>query len=552
MLNPSATYLNTYKTPSRQVVGRIKYELDGVEYSLNPEDNLISIVIEKTSPQGKIFGFALSQKITIEALGTVSIPKGTRLIPEIFIRNTENIVELPYFYLDTIEYKKTEMKTVMVGYDILYNQHNYLLKDIEFAYPLLLSDYAAQVCAKLGGTATFYGYDFEITEAPNFDGTETLQAILAAIAEASGTMCYVREQDNIRFRTLPSGIASDTLTPANYFDYSVGETITVTKLISVTELGDNVSFGSDGYAQVLRENGFIVLRDDQLTILEGIADYVIGRTSTTYNINWRGCPAYEIGDLIGIRDKEGNLVKVYYLDEVLTYNGGLHAVSKWQSSNEENPEAAPLSLGKVISNTYAKVDKINQEINLVVASNNEMRQEVSNIKMTTEDIEARVENIDTDAIETLQSEMAALKLTSDSISQEVERVYNYSDAQMEAMNSSISDLTNRVSNTITPEGVEIIISQEMANGVDSVTTTTGYTFNNLGLTIDKAGTEMSTTITEDGMTIRQDNRAVLTATHVGVEARNLEATTFLTIGDSRFENYDCGGYMRTGCFWISN
>ena len=68
------------------------------------------------------------------------------------------------------------------------------------------------------------------------------------------------------------------------------------------------------------------------------------------------------------------------------------------------------------------------------------------------------------------------------------------------------------------------------------------------MTVDKANSEMKTTITEDGMTVYKNDEAVLVADNVGVNAKNLHATTYLIIGtNSRFEDY---GTNRTGCFWI--
>ena len=69
-----------------------------------------------------------------------------------------------------------------------------------------------------------------------------------------------------------------------------------------------------------------------------------------------------------------------------------------------------------------------------------------------------------------------------------------------------------------------------------------------GLTVDKANSEMKTTISDNGMTIRKNSEEVLVANNVGVNAKNLHATTYLIIGNnSRFEDY---GTDRTGCFWI--
>lgn len=100
---------------------------------------------------------------------------------------------------------------------------------------------------------------------------------------------------------------------------------------------------------------------------------------------------------------------------------------------------------------------------------------------------------------------------------------------------------------MTSEDVTLAIQQEMSNGVEKVVTTTGFIFDDEGLTVEKSNREMKTQITEDGMTVYKNNTAVLTANNKGVDAANLHATTYLIIGkNSRFEDYG----NRTGCFWI--
>ena len=97
--------------------------------------------------------------------------------------------------------------------------------------------------------------------------------------------------------------------------------------------------------------------------------------------------------------------------------------------------------------------------------------------------------------------------------------------------------------------MELIVQEELASGVNKVTTTTGFTFNQDGLTISKSNVDITTDISEDGMRVSKDGQVVLTADNNGVEALNLHATTYLIIGEnSRFEDYDNGS--RTGCFWI--
>lgn len=100
------------------------------------------------------------------------------------------------------------------------------------------------------------------------------------------------------------------------------------------------------------------------------------------------------------------------------------------------------------------------------------------------------------------------------------------------------------------EDVNISITKALENGVDKVTTTTGFTFNSEGLHINKANSDITTTINEDGMRVYKNNTEVLVADNQGVRAEDLHATTYLIIGNnSRLEDYESS---RTGCFWIGN
>lgn len=113
--------------------------------------------------------------------------------------------------------------------------------------------------------------------------------------------------------------------------------------------------------------------------------------------------------------------------------------------------------------------------------------------------------------------------------------------------AQFESLTNKVNATMTSEQVQLAISTEVAKGANKVTTSTGFKFDDSGLTISKTNSEMSTKIDEDGMSIYKGAEEVLTADNTGVDAKNLHATTYLIIGtNSRFEDYG----SRTGCFWI--
>ena len=123
--------------------------------------------------------------------------------------------------------------------------------------------------------------------------------------------------------------------------------------------------------------------------------------------------------------------------------------------------------------------------------------------------------------------------------------------QIDSNATQFETLTKKVESTMTSEEVNIAISTELEKGADKVITSTGFKFNDDGLTISKNNSEISTNIDEDGMTISKGSEDVLTVDNTGVKARNLEATTYLIIGvNSRFENYN--NNTRTGCFWIGD
>lgn len=125
---------------------------------------------------------------------------------------------------------------------------------------------------------------------------------------------------------------------------------------------------------------------------------------------------------------------------------------------------------------------------------------------------------------------------------------------------SISTMISEVNQTA--QNFSIVISKiatENEDGtysVHSVTTQTGYTFNQDGLTIYKSGEDIKNLLDNKGMSVSRivgsEEEAILTADTNGVDAINLTARQYLIVGsNSRFENYDNGtDSRRTACFYI--
>lgn len=86
------------------------------------------------------------------------------------------------------------------------------------------------------------------------------------------------------------------------------------------------------------------------------------------------------------------------------------------------------------------------------------------------------------------------------------------------------------------------------NGVDKVTTKTGYTFNEDGLKITKSGQEMENLLDNTGMYVTRSGETILQANNAGVIATDVTVRNYLIVGThARFEDY---GSERTACFYI--
>lgn len=144
-----------------------------------------------------------------------------------------------------------------------------------------------------------------------------------------------------------------------------------------------------------------------------------------------------------------------------------------------------------------------------------------------------------------------MQINTDSISASVKQVEENVKNEIAGVADDVAALTSQVQAKMTAEDVTIEIQKELSKGVERVVTSTGFTFDDEGLSVSKTGSEMTTQITEDGMRVYRSGEEMLKANNEGVKAVNLHAYTYLIIGESsRLEDYIKSGEVRTGCFWI--
>lgn len=520
MITKTTDWVAAIQAPSREVQAMV------IINAINQQSDLKSIKVEKIPTNGSFFGYSICQKATIELFDKYNdkdYEKGTEI--QVYFGVINSLIAPCKFYVDEVVRDEVNKTITITAYDLLHTASQIQQKELEITLPITLSAYANKVAEKLGTTIrweyTGEGFtDVEYTqeEAPNFNGTETLRDVLNGIAGATGSICFMDVDNKICMRRLYNAPVYE-ITKDNYFELSLGKAFTLTKLTHATELGDNYTAGTEeGFNQVLRDNPFLENRTDIAMILDNLLELVKGTTLYHYSIKWRANPAIEIGDCVSIDGKN-----IFYLGETIKYTGGMSATSEWKDTDQEHPDGNPTTIGQAIVQTFAKVDKVNNKIELVAGEASDNASAISQLQLDTNAIRGSVSSVE----------------------QQIR------DA-VDGINGDIETLTKKVEATMTDEDVQLKISEALSNGISEVTTTTGFTFNKDGLTVSKTGSEMTTNIDEDGMSVFRDNVEVLTADNTGVKAINLHAQTYLIIGtNSRLEDYtNMNGQSRTGCFWI--
>ncbi|MBR4407273.1 MAG: hypothetical protein IKT27_03070 [Clostridia bacterium] len=525
--NVSQSIIDMFDAPSRSFRGRVEiYEGSTLARLCGCHDNLKDFTVERVGEHGKFFGFGICQKLTVNLIDNervLNIAKDSYLEVELGV-GVDYVYPYPRFFIESISRDETTNEIKIEAYDALNAAAAHTVEELELPGEYTLKDVAVR-CATLLGlpldiSANAESFELFYPNGANLEGTETIREVLNAIAEATLTIYYIDSNWNLCFKRI---VESDPyyITKEHYFELKAEEPRTLASIVETNELGDSIGAArsEEGETQYIRNNPFLELREDRVEFIENAITVMGGRTIIPFDCSWRGNFLLEIGDVIGLQGKNDENILTFILDDSLTFNGGLSATTQWDyEAKKESEHTNPTSLGEALKQTFAKVDKANKKIEMLVSST-----------------------------ENNANEISVLQLTSDSISATVSQLQTNTKEALEEVNENITQLTSQVSAQITAEDIQLQISQELSNGVDKVETATGFTFNNDGLTVAKSDSEMTTQITEDGMKIYKKNEAVLTVDNTGVNARNLHATTYLLIGsNSRFEDYG----NRTGCFWI--
>lgn len=519
MLNAEQCFLDCINSPVRNVRARVElYNGSTLISTFKYTDRLKSFTVERVG-EGKFFGFGICQRLNVKIIdkdrelsittaNTFNVAFGT---------NNSYIYPFPVFKVSEVHRDEATNELSITAYDVIYQATNHTVAELGLIPPYTIKG-VAEACASLLGVSLGVinipeednVFNTEYAEGANFEGTDNIREALNDIAEATQTIYYIDNNQQLIFKRLDiTGNPVATIDKSKYFTFSSSDNRRLSAICHATELGDNViaQLEISGSTQYVRDNAFWELRDNIQTIVNNALAAVGNLTINQFICQWRGNYLIEIGDKIGLITKDNETVYSYLLNDTISYDGSFNQATQWNFDIDgAETDTNPATLGDALRQTYARVDKVNKQINLVVSNNETLTNRI-------EDTQEQIDNA----------------------------------------NIQITQITNKVNAQLTANDVRIEIEKvvQEQGEINSITTATGYVFNESGLNISKADSEINTIISEDGMKIVKDTDTVLTANNTGVDAKNLHATTYLIVGvNSRFEDYD--NNSRTGCFWIGD
>ena len=403
-----------------------------------------------------------------------------------------------YSYIDYGTYLIKETKRDEDTQSISIECYDFMLQSmipydlaLDYSTGITVKDYLDAICDRLGwekGYTTFHNCDVLIDE-EKYDKSDTFRNALDDIAGVAGGMIgFVDDKLTVIYPTSSGEVIDEENLKSLTIGKKFGPINSV--VLARTPQEDNIykqdtdSIAVNGLCEIRIENNQIIDTHRE-DFMDGVCDALFGLSFELYELESFGIGYINFGEFFSIKTADGVEHKVLMLCDDLQIDQGVKEESKLEEPEITATDySAASETDKTLKKTILRVDKQDNKISALVS-------------------------------------------------------------RTEAAEGGIAELKAQV--TISPTDVDIKISKAISE-IDSVETSTGYTFNKDGLNIHKDGEDMHNTLNNKGMYVRRNSEDILVADSDGVNAINLTARKYLIVGNNaRFEDYQ---YGRTACFYI--
>lgn len=437
------------------------------------------------------------------------------------------------FIVTAVEESDTKEEIKVTAYDYGLKFANPYVSGLDYASgTVTLMQVIQEVCENVGvelENTTLENGGF-IVDSNQFDGNSQFGNVVSAVAGISCNFAKITAENKLKFifRNETDVIIEasdyeefeDKRDTHPYNAVSIG--MSDVEGENVTMVDPSVEPGKENYF-TLNDNPFAYTEVKRGELIEAIFNKINGFGYSSFVLKKTNYPQLECGDLVKIRNKNGELVDSIVLrpsfEEIeITIEAPsiINATVKYQN---------PPSAYDIAKRTEITVDKQNQTITSLVT--------------TTTTIEGNLNNLET-SVENNYQEIT-------------ENFDNY------VAQSDFIQYTEQVKEEMTNTYKKIEIDQMLTDGTVSMVKTTTGTFDANGLTVDSNTSQVKNLLAPNGMTITDKTGStdseLLFAGYdeelheTIVRSKNITVQKYLTVaGNSRIEAYSTGA----GIFWVGD
>ena len=406
-------------------------------------------------------------------------------------------VEFGTHLINEMEKDEASKSIKLVCYDLMLQSMIPYDLALDYKQGVTVKDFLDAICDRLGwakGYTTFHNCDKLIDE-EKYDNSDTFRDALDDIAEVAGGMIgFVNDALTVIYPTNSGEVIDEENLKSLTIGKKYGPINSI--VLSRAPQEDNIyrqdtdSITQYGMTEIRIENNQLI--DEGMhreEFMDGICDALMGLSFELYELESFGIGYLSFGDFFSIKTSDGVEHKVLMLCDDLQITQGVSETSKLEEPEVTNTDySAASETDKTLRKTLIRVDKQDNKITALAE-------------------------------------------------------------RTETLEGGLADVKKKAELAITPEAVDVKIT-EAVNGIDGATVKeTGYTFDKNGLNIHNDGEEIHNILNNEGMKVKRNTEDILTATADGVNALNLKSRQFLIVGENaRFEDY---GNKRTACFFYT-
>lgn len=398
MINITDTIKEAYSKSTTQYD---KIVLDDEEYVINNVE-----LDDDCYENGNIFGTAIAKALSFEIDSSVDL-EGKEFKYYTGIKTTIGIewIDLGTFITQDVEINDTTRTATINAMDYMLKTNVEYTSDLQFSNNnVTLGQVAQEACNKAGiilATADFPNVTF-IVDSNQFEQGTLIRQVISAIAQISGTVAKIRNDDKLYFITpKTTGTVRKVF---NLSDYAEAEIKRVTQPINLVSLGmsdvegenvvmkDEASILINGEnSLVINDNPFAYTEAKRQQLITAIFNAVKGFEYKAYELKGQGLPYLESLDNVQIVDYEGN-----------TYNSFLFRFYHKSPNGLETEMSAPsitkatvayqniATAEQIAKRTEIIVNKQEQTITGIIEEQGQFESQLTQIEQTVDQIQQQV------------------------------------------------------------------------------------------------------------------------------------------------------------------